>query len=156
MPLFLGCQCWASLNDKIPFPATRCRPDLLCMCWSVLFFKPWRNVSLTCLKFFLLTRIKLCCKPCFSGAVPQNYLRGCLLGYGPHFGSVLCSLETGLLIISIYIAWCSWQDIRKTHVGSPGVYFSPPSLWYLFIYFWLHRVLVAARGIFRCGARDSL
>ena len=30
---------------------------------------------------------KLCWKPCFLGAIPQSYLKGCLPGRGPQFGS---------------------------------------------------------------------
>ena len=30
---------------------------------------------------------KVCWKSCFSEAISQNYLRGCLPGYRPHFGS---------------------------------------------------------------------
>ena len=52
-----------------------------------VFWKYWRNVSLTWLMLFVVTRYKAVWKPCFYGAVPQTYLRGCLWGYSPQFGS---------------------------------------------------------------------
>ena len=66
---------------------------LLCTSWSVfwiflvLFLKPWRNVSLTCLMFFVLTRHKTVLKTMLLQSRSQSYLRGCLLGYSPQFGS---------------------------------------------------------------------
>ena len=71
MPLFLGCQCWFSLDDKTPFPGTKAMLDMLyvhvLVCF-VFFLKPWRNVSLTCLMVFVLTRYKTVLKTLLLGS----------------------------------------------------------------------------------------
>ena len=131
MPLFLGCWCWSLFNDKTPFPGTKA---ILTHCLQAglfffFFLKPWRNVTLICLMFFVFCccsvaklcpilwnstncstpgflvfyhlleftkthvhwvrmqslswqdiNIKLCWKPCFSGAVPQRHLESWLSG----------------------------------------------------------------------------
>ena len=43
------------LWGKDSLPRDQGHADLLWTCWTVLFLKPWRNVSLTCLMFFVLT-----------------------------------------------------------------------------------------------------
>lgn len=131
MPLFLGGQCWCPL-DKTPFPGaktvlTRCVcADLLCFVfsWNLEGMSPW-----LAWRSLFWQDINLCWKPCFSGAVSQRHLGNGLPGCSPQFGSSKTLLYPYyidcLLIISVLIAWCSWQDIRKTHRRSPGIYFGP-------------------------------
>jgi len=55
MPLFLGRQCWSSFEEKTPFPGTKAMLTCCELVGLFFFLKPWRNVSLTCLMFFVLT-----------------------------------------------------------------------------------------------------
>ena len=72
----------------IRLPSQVSRPYcLLCTCWSGFFFLNLEGMYL-CLVWCSLfwQDLKLCWKPCFSRAVPQRYLRGCVLCYSPPFG----------------------------------------------------------------------
>ena len=42
-------QCWSTCNDKTPFPGAKA------MLTDLVYLKPWRNVSLTCVMLFVLT-----------------------------------------------------------------------------------------------------
>ena len=49
---FPGCQCWYSFDktaSQVPRPYWLTRYLMICF-----IFKPWKNVSLTCLRFFVL------------------------------------------------------------------------------------------------------
>ena len=60
MSPFLGHQCWYSFNDKPSFPGAKavltCCVCADLFCFLFFFLKPRRNVHLTCLRFFVLTR----------------------------------------------------------------------------------------------------
>ena len=64
MPPFLGCQCLYSFDDKTPFPGAKATLTHYVLA-DLFFLKPWRNVSLTCLVFFVLTRHKTVLKTIF-------------------------------------------------------------------------------------------
>ena len=88
-PPFLGRLCWYSFDDKTSFPGQGCT-DSLSWCWCGLFHFSWDLERMYpwliwCSLFW--QDIKLCWTSCFFGAVPQGYLRGCLLGYTLQFGS---------------------------------------------------------------------
>lgn len=55
MPPILGHQCWSSFHDKTPFRGAKA---ILtgCVHADLVFLKPWRNVFLPYLIFFVLTR----------------------------------------------------------------------------------------------------
>ena len=69
--------------------------------------------------FFVLTDIKLCWKPCFSGEAPQSCLRGCLPGYSPQFGSnktLYCSCYR--LFTDFFLSTQPSVAAGKGHLGS--------------------------------------
>ena len=79
MPPFLEGQCWYSSDDKTPFSGAK--TILTGYVQSYVFFlKPWKNVSLTCLIFFMLETMLL-------QSSSSDYMRGCLPGYSLQFGS---------------------------------------------------------------------
>ena len=57
MPFLLGFQSWSFFNGKTPFPGAKA---ILIDVYMLVcaFLKHWRNVSLTSLMFFVLTRYK--------------------------------------------------------------------------------------------------
>lgn len=54
MPPFPKHQCWSTCNDKTPFPGAKAMLTC-CARADLVYSKPWRNVSLTCVVFFVLT-----------------------------------------------------------------------------------------------------
>ena len=60
---------------------------------------------------------KVCWKPCFSEAISQNYLRGWLPGYRPHFGSN--KLFSILFIDCLLIIFVDNSE-ELTHLLFPG------------------------------------
>ena len=85
MPPFLGCQCWYFFDDRTLFPGAK---DILAHCVHAdLFFWNLEGMNRWFVRGSLFWQdTKLYWKPCFSRAVPQNYLRDCLPGYSPQFG----------------------------------------------------------------------
>ena len=80
MPLFLGLQRWFTFDDKTPFPGAKAILYVLyvyvyvLVCFWLFVFKPRRNVALTCLMFFVLTR--------YTTALKGNSLSVQWLGLG--------------------------------------------------------------------------
>ena len=73
MPSFLESQSWYSFRDKIPFLGAKAILPR-CVCADLLFFETFKECIPDSFDVLCSER-----KPCFSRAVPQRYLRGCLL-----------------------------------------------------------------------------
>ena len=82
MPPFLEGQCCYSSDDKTPFLGAKTILTGYVQTYVLFCFvlKPWKNVSLTCLMFFMLETMLL-------QSSSSDYIRGCLPGYSLQFGS---------------------------------------------------------------------
>ena len=120
MPLFLGHQCWCSADDKTLFPGAK-SILIRCVCagfFFLFFLKPWRNASLACFMFFVWQDIKLHWKPCFFGAIPQSYLRGCAPGFIPQFGSNKTLFHSDYRFFIIFLNIIKMKYLLSTFVKS--------------------------------------
>ena len=100
----------------IPFPdakviLTPCvRADLFF--WNLEGMYPW---LVWCSWFW--QDIILCWKPCFSGAVPQSFLRpGYLLGFSPQFGSYKTLFSSYYRLFIDYFHWQFYIHYTPAHL----------------------------------------
>ena len=86
MPLFLGHQCWASFNDD-SLPRCQGHTDLLCTCWTVLFFETLKKRIPDLFDVLCSDKIQNCAE---NPASPEQFLRVIWeVGFwaSPQFGS---------------------------------------------------------------------
>ena len=84
----------------------------------LFFLKPWRNASLACFMFFVWQDIKLHWKPCFFGAIPQSYRRGCAPGFIPQFGSNKTLFHSDYRFFIIFLNIIKMKYLLSTFVKS--------------------------------------
>ena len=151
MPPFLGHRCWYSFNDKDFLPRCQGHTDSLCTWWSG-FFETLKE-CIPCLMFFVLIRYNTAENHASLEQFPRVIWESVSLAIVLSLAQIkLFSIPITdcLLIISINIAWHSWQDIRKTHLRLPGVY-AGPAPWYQaqpLEPHWLHRTLQVLWWVF--------
>ena len=155
------------LSSQVPRPYWLAVYMLICCCFffpgNLEGMYPW---LVWCSLFW--QDIKLCWKPCFSRAVPQSYLRGCLL-----VGSNTTLLYSYYSLVIDYLCWqfflsnCAAffepaeRSIWLSSVNKLNNIFNMHSLFFLTLLLFIYLLAVlglcfCARAFSSCGKREPL